>query len=281
MKRTSAAAALLATLSAAEVAAQPDCFPAKSSNEAQTFGIFSVPLAFSPAGAPRAGSSRVQIGLEVSYLPNVDSSLARPTVCRPGKEPENTDLLFAAPRLRITVALGGGLALEGGWIPPVRLNQVRANLVGVAVSYDARLVSGGAHVTLRAHGTFGEINAPITCSDEALETANSECFQGTRSDDSYRPNIVGGEAIAHWSLGRGQVQPYLGAGFNRLMPRFQVNFRNAQNQLDNRRVEVDLDRLALFGGFSWVASARWILSAELYSAPSDAVTGRMALRFGL
>ncbi len=279
--RTPIAAGLLVTLVATEVAAQADCFPSKSSNEARTLGIFSVPLAFSPAGAPRAGSSRVQLGLELSYLPSVDSAIARPTVCRPGKEAENTDLLFAAPRPRITVMLGGGLALEGSWIPPVRLNQVRANLIGVALSYDTKLGSRGTSLTLRAHGTFGEINAPITCPDESLQNATSECFGGTRSDDSYRPNIVGGEAIAHWSVAQGQLRPYLGAGFNRLMPRFQVNFRNSQNQIDNRRVEVDLDRLALFGGFSWITSSPWILSAEFYSAPTDAVTGRVALRFRL
>lgn len=281
MRRSLFGGALMAALLAQDAVGQGDCFPASTSNEAQTFGIFSVALAFSPTGIPSAGSRRVQVGLELSYLPNVDSAIARPTVCRPGKEPENTDLLFAAPRPRITVALGGGFAVEGSWIPPIRLNQVRANLVGVALSYDARLGHRGAGLTLRAHGTFGEINAPITCSDEALQNSVSECFRGTRSDDSFKPNILGGEAMVHWSLGPGQVHPYLGVGFNRLMPRFQVNFVNSQNQLDNRRVEVDLNRLALFGGLSWMASPRWAVSGEVYSAPSDAVTARMAIRVGL
>lgn len=279
--RGSILAAALAALGATEAAAQGDCFPSKTSNEAQTFAIFAVPLAFSPAGAPRTGSGRVQIGLELSYLPNVDTLLATPTICRPGKEAEHTDLLFAAPRPRITVALGGGFAIEGSWTPPIRVNQVRANLFGVALSYDTKVGATGTGLTLRAHGTFGQINAPITCSDQALTNSLSECYQGTRSDDRYRPNVVGAEAIAHWSPGKGQVRPYLGGGYNRLMPRFQVNFRNAQGQVDNRRVEVDLDRLVIFGGVSCLVSSRWSVSAELYSAPSDAVTGRMAVRLGL
>ena len=279
--RGSIVAAALVLLGATDLVAQGDCFPSKTSNEARTFAKFAVPLAFSPAGAPRTGSSRVQIGLEFSYLSNIDTVLATPTICRPGKEAENTDLLFAAPRPRITVVLGGGFAVEGSWTPPIRVNQVRANLFGVALSYDTKVGATGTSLTLRAHGAFGQINAPITCSDEALANSLSECYQGTRSDDRYQPNVIGAEVIAHWSLGKGQVRPYLGGGYNRLMPRFQVNFRNAQGQVDNRRVEVDLNRLVMFGGFSWLTSTRWSLSAELYSAPSDAVTGRMAVRLGL
>jgi len=271
---------LLAWGPTASLLAQGDCFPSKSSNEAQTFAVFSVPLAFSPAGAPRAGSGRVRLGFELSYLPNVDSSIARPTVCRPGKEAENTDFMFAAPRPRVEVVLGGGLALEGSWVPPIRHNQVKANLIAVALSWDTRLGLGSARLTLRGHGTFGKIEAPITCPDEALQNPISECFQGTRSDDAYRPNILGAEAIARWSVG-GRLHPYLGAGYNHLRPRFQVNFRNALNQLDNRRVEVDLNRIAVFGGLTWATASRWTLSAEVYSAPADAVTGRMAIRFGL
>lgn len=256
---------------------QADCFPPKDSREANTLAIFSVPLAFAAVGVPQAKAGRVEIGLELSYLPNVDSATATPTICRPGKGPENTDLLFVAPRPRIAVGLGKGVALEASWTPPIRLNGVRANLFGLALSYGSRLASNTGFV-VRAHGSFGRINAPITCPDEQLTNTLSECYQGTRSDDRYRPNVVGVETMVHWT---GRVQPYVGVGYNRLMPRFQVNFVNSQNSLDNRRVEVDLDRLAIFGGVRWQANQTWSLSGELYTAPSDAVTARAAIRFGL
>jgi hypothetical protein len=260
--------------------AQGDCFPSKTSNEAQTFGIFSVPLAFAPVGIPSSGRGRVHVGLELSYLPKVSDAIATPTVCRPGKGPENTDLLFAAPRPRVTVGLGGGFAVEGSWTPPARINQVRASLFAAALSYDTHL-GKTAGLTVRAHGSFGTIKAPITCPDKELTNQQSECFNGTRSDDSFKPNILGVEAMVHRAVGRGRVQPYLGAGYSRLMPRFQVNFTNLVGQLDNRKVEVDLDRLAFFGGIGWAASHRMSLSAELYSVPTDATTGRVAIRFGL
>lgn len=271
-------ALIAATLAPAAARAQGDCFPPKDSNEARTLAIFSVPLAFAPAGAPDPDGGRFRIGLEVVRMPGVDDATATPTVCRPGKGPENTDLLPVGVRPRLTVALGGGFTAEGSWVPPIRVNQVEANLVGLALAWTTRLGGGGHALTLRGHGTAGRIRAPVTCPDEALDDPLSECYQGQRSDDSYRPNIAGLEAIVSWSLGRGQVRPYLGAGYNRLMPRFQVHFTNSAGSTDRRRVEVDLDRGALLAGATWMAGPGVGLSAELYAAPADALTGRVALR---
>jgi hypothetical protein len=263
------------------VRAQDVCRPAKNSNEAKVLGIFAVPLAFAPAGAPISGSgSRVQIGIEGSYLPKVDPATAIPTTCRPDKtKPEHTDLLFAAPRPRIAIRLGAGFALEASWIPPIRLSGVKANLFGGALSYAHALDRKGTVVAIRVHGTFGVVNAPVTCDAKAIrDPTNLVCFGGRESDDSYHPNIVGTDVTVGWNLGQGKVRPYLGAGYNHLAPRFQVNFTNQDGFTDRRRVEVDLSRAVLFGGMSWRVTRLLDLSGELYSAPADAVTGRVAVR---
>jgi hypothetical protein len=243
--------------------------------------IFAVPLAFGGAGVPSASDARLQVGLELSYLPNVDRATATATICQPGKGPEHTDLLFAAPRPRISLRLGSGFSIEGSWVPPIRLNQVEANLFGLAISWDRPLKKDGPALRLRAHGTFGRITAPITCDDSALQDPTSLCYQGTRSDDRFRPNIFGGDAALYWTLSNRSVLPYFGIGYNRLMPRFQVNFTDAQGTTDNRRIEVDLDRMVVYGGLTWMASSRLGFSGEVYSAPSDGVTGRVAIRVGI
>jgi hypothetical protein len=170
-----------------------------------------------------------------------------------------------------------GLSLQASWVPPLRVNGVKANLFGISVEkafgrYD------GLVAAVRAHATFGSVQGPITCDDKALENAASECFGGTRSDDRLSPNILGLDLALGGSLAGGRLRPYGGAGYNRLQPRFQVNFTNQFGELDNTRVEVDLNRLVVFGGATWQLAERLGLTGELYVAPSDAVTGRVVLR---
>ena len=261
---------------ATSAAAQGECFPGSESNEAKTMATFAVPLAFSRGSAPDLFPG-FTAGLELAYLPRVSDATATPTICRPGKGPEHTDLLFAIPRPRIGMPLPLGLSLQASWVPPLRVNGVKANLFGISVEkafgrYD------GLVAAVRAHATFGSVQGPITCDDKALENAASECFGGTRSDDRLSPNILGLDLALGGSLAGGRLRPYGGAGYNRLQPRFQVNFTNQFGELDNTRVEVDLNRLVVFGGATWQLAERLGLTGELYVAPSDAVTGRVVLR---
>ncbi len=255
--------------------AQEDCFPGPESNEAKTFAIFSVPLAYSPLAAPTRENPSWRVGLEVSTLPNVDDETATPTICRPGKGPENTDLLPALFRPRVVARLGTGLVLDASWVPPVRINGVKSNLFGLAFAWSGAM-SPSVTFGARVHGTFGEVNAPITCPEEALEDATSECFEGTESDDSYKPNIFGADVRLGLGTAESRVHPYAGLGYNRLMPRFQVNFTNSAGELDERRVSVDMNRLAVFGGLSWRLGQSLGLAGEVYSTPADAVTLRVA-----
>lgn len=260
--------------------AQADCFPAKDSHEAQVFGIFSVPLAFGPAGAPATMEPwHLRIGLETSYLPNIDDSTATPTVCRPGKGPENVDFGPLLPRPRVSLGLPGGFGLEASYIPPVRVKGAKPSIFGVALRKTFAL--GGMTLGIRGHATVGVIHAPIVCDDQAAKDPVSECFNSEESNDEYHPNIFGGDASLGWSLGGGRFQPYLGAGFNLLHPRFRVNHTDQVNQVDRRRVEVDLQRAVLFAGASWYPGSRFAVSGQIYSAPTDAVTGRLAVSVGL
>jgi hypothetical protein len=257
-------------------AAQGDCFPGPASNEAKTLAIFAVPLAISRGSAPEVFPG-FRAGLELASLPNVDEATATPTICRPGKGPENTDLLFALPRPRIELPLPFGLSLQASWVPPVRVRGVKANLIGLSVE-KAFGDLDGLVAALRVHATFGSVRAPITCDDEALEDPASECFGGTRSDDRLSPNIMGIDIAVGGPVAEGRLRPYGGVGYNRLQPRFQVDYTNQYDELDDRRVEVDLDRLVMFGGATWQTTDRLSLTGELYAAPADAITGRVIVR---
>ena len=269
------------------LAAQYDaCRPGAASNEAKTLAIFSVPLAFSQSAPPggghagdRAGggSAGLTLGLEAASVPSVDPATATPTICRPGKGPENTGLLPALARPRLGLALPLGLALEASWIPPVRVNGVKANLIGLALSRSVGHPDGLV-AAVRAHATFGSIRAPVTCDRDATGDPSSECFHGEVSDDRLAPNIMGVEASVGWSMAGGRLRPYLGSGYSRLQPRFQVSFTNQFGALDTTRVEVNLDRAVFFGGAAWQLSDHLAITGEIYAVPADAATGRLVIR---
>jgi hypothetical protein len=251
------------------------CRPSASSNEAKTFAILSVPLAFGPLTAPEP-HPRFEVGLEGTYLPKVGAATATPTTCQPGKGSENTAFLFAVPRPRVGLPLPLGLALQASWIPPLRVGGVKANLFGVSLARSFEL--GSLVASLRAHGTFGSIHAAITCADDDLGDPTSECFGGTRSDDRFSPNIAGTDLSLGWTMLDGRLRPYVGGGYNRLQPRFRVNFTNRFGYVDRTRVAVDLDRAVFFGGATLQLANRLAASAEVYSSPTDATTVRLALR---
>lgn len=264
---------------ATSATAQNVCRPGSESNEANTFAAMSVPLAFGPAGAiGEDPASRFWVGLDGTFLPDIDSATTVPTICRPGKEGENTDFLPAFGRIRAGVGLLPWLDLEAGWVPPIRVNGVKANLLSVALG--GRIAIGHGSLAIRGHATVGEILAPITCNEEALANPASECFGGQLSDDSYKPNIFGVDGTFAFPLGV-KFRPYLGAGYNRLQPRFQVNFTNRNGFTDDQKVEVDLNRLALFGGVTWLPSRRVGITGEVYSQPADAVTVRVVGRVAI
>jgi hypothetical protein len=176
------------------------------------------------------------------------------------------------------VPLPGGLALQASWDPPIKINGAKANLVGLSLD-KVFAVGERFAASFEAHATLGTIHAPITCDQDALSDPVSECFQGTLSDDKYSPNIYGADVIV--GLGSGTIRPYLGGGYNRLQPRFQVNFTNQFGSTDRTLVEVNLDRGVVFGGASWAVGERIDLTGEVYAAPTDAVTARLLFRAAL
>lgn len=207
-------------------------------------------------------------------LQRIDAETARPTTCRPGKGPENANAVPALGRLRAVLSLLAGFSLDAAAVPPVPLEGMHPSLFSVGIQY-ARPMGASLALAARAHSTLGHIRGPITCSDNDLRDAASECFQGTLSDDQYSPNIAGGDIAVGSAPSARRLAWYGGAGYTRLTPRFQVHFVNQAGVLDTTRVEVDLNRITLFVGASWTLAQRWRTSAEIYTTPDDGATIRL------
>ena len=160
-------------------------------------------------------------------MPQVDDATATPTFCRPGKGPENVNLTPVMPRPRLSVPLPLGLALEASWIPPVRVGGVKANLFGRIAGTIVRQHRRRGHGAPRARDASARFGRRLPATTTRSDDPTSECFQGTRSDDRFSPNIFGADLAVSAPVAEGRLRPYVGAGYNRLAPRFQVNFTNS------------------------------------------------------
>jgi hypothetical protein len=252
------------------------CVVDKSSNEAKLLAYYAAPLAFSPSGSlgvMKAGA--IRLGFEVTLIPAPGDDLRRTHICFLPKE-EDSQLSPVFPRPHLTVGLGQGFFAEGMYLPPVTIMDATPNMVSLALGY-ARGLSARTGVALRAHTTFGKVKGPITCNQQALQStnANGACYGDHPSEDTYKPNIVGGEAALTFQASE-KLKGYLGAGISSLKPRFQVGFQPRNTTFDNTQVIVDLTRVSLELGGAYHVTPKIALAAEVYSVPRDLTT----VRFG-
>ncbi len=142
---------------ASPLAAQADCtlghLP-ESSNEAEIFRIRGVSTVFGRAASPMALRPKALMLLfEATTLPTVDDATATPSYCRAGKPAENVNLMGVLPRPRAIFGLADGFTLEVSWIPPVTVNNVKANVIGLALARAVPMAAG--LVSIRGSATFG------------------------------------------------------------------------------------------------------------------------------
>ena len=268
----------------AALGAQSTCTPKSSTNEAKLLAFFAGPLGFSAVpGVWTLGFGRIAVAGELAMLPKPPSSISHSSGACGFNKAENSDLAPVFPRPRVAIGLGRGIVVEASWLPPVTVMDATPKLSGLAISWTsgATLPFASAHLTLRAHTTLGGVEGPITCPKKYLQTSSvsQPCYGSTPSDDRYEPNSTGVEAVAHATLTKWGW--HAGTGMNSLSSRLKVNFTDGRGFVDNNIVRISLTRFAVFGGVSYDALPKVSLSAQLYSVPSDATTGRLGVAWRL
>lgn len=276
---------LLSALTASQVLGGGECRPPRDSSEARLLAWFAAPIAFSPAGqAGPLPAGAVRLSFDVTYVPTPGRELSRASYCQ--RKSETTDLSPIFPRPRVAVGLPGGFHVEGSYLPPVTILDATPNLGALALGWTRTLredaAGGSTWLAVRAHATIGEVKGAITCAKDALQTTSptQPCFGDQPSNDSYEPDMLGGELIVGWR-GSGRLSAYAGAGYTSLSPRFQVHFMPRGGALDDTRVLVDVSRVAAFAGGRWRVTPRGAVTAELYSVPKDLTTVRVGASWQL
>jgi hypothetical protein len=274
--------AAAATLPAQAVIDDP-CRPPESSNEAQLLAFYSVPMVFSPGGiVDRLPAGAIRLGFEMTYVPSPSERIQTPEACHNEKKTENTELSPVFPRPRLTIGLPGGFAVEASYLPPITVADATPNLASAALSYMRPLRRGGAGASLdlllRGHATFGHVRGPITCPAESLQQADfaKPCYGDAASDDTFKPNMVGGEAALAFTRSDGRLSGYAGGGVTRNQPRVKVHFDYFDGSLDRRPIIVNLTRAAAFAGARYRFGTRIDIATEVYSVPADVTTIRLA-----
>lgn len=262
--------------------AAAQCKVKSSSNEGKLLAFYTAPIVFSMAAAPEEiPPASIRIGAEAEYLPKPDRSIEQTGACFTQKS-EHTSLSPVFGRPRITVGGPFGLALEAAYLPPVTIARATPNLFSFAVSQARHFAIGpakGTTVTLRVHGTFGNVKGAITCPRSQLQqtSPSSPCYGTSPSKDTFHPDMFGGEIAAGFAPGDRGISFYGGAGANRIDPHFQVGFTDASGNVDVTQVQLDkpLVRAAVFGGVTAVLRRILDVGAQVYSVPADATLFRL------
>ena len=272
------------------VSAGAQCTPPATSNEARLLAFYEAPIVFSTADVPiRLAPGSVALTGELTGVPAPAANAQETNFCYAAKQ-DATNLSPLLPRLRLSVGLPLGFAIEGAYLPPVTVDRAQPNLGSLALSYTRSLVSPPANASgvglvlqLRAHATMGSVKGPITCPSSALQTSNegNPCFGTVPSNDAFYATSEGAEGTLGITAPGGRISAFAGAGYTELSPHFRVGFVDANGVADRTLVEVNLQRGAVFGGVDVQIIHALDAGAEVYSVPSDLTTWRLTARYRL
>jgi len=263
-------------------AARAQCKVASSSNEGKLLAFYTAPIIFSAATAPRElGAGEFRVGVEAEYIPKPGAELQKSGTCFLQKS-ENTSLSPVFGRPRITIGLPGSFAIEGSYLPPVKIADARPNLGSIAISHTHHFNlsdnSGSVDVMVRGNTTFGDVKGPITCPRSALQITdrNGACYGTNPSNDTFSPDMYGIDVIAGVRPPTRRFGLYGGVGANRIAPHFQVGFTDGAGNVDRTKVQLEtpLTRISLTAGVTAHPGSQFDVGAQVYSVPQDATTVR-------
>jgi hypothetical protein len=264
-----------------EVAAQ--CKVETDSNEGKLLAFYTAPIVFSMATAPqemRPGS--IRLGAEGEYIPKPDRAIEQTGACFTQKS-EKTSLSPVFGRPRITIGGPFGFAFEAAYLPPVTIARAKPNLFSFAISHAHNFAVGptssGTTLMFRFHSTLGNVKGAITCPRSQLQQSapSSPCYGNSPSNDTFHPDMFGGEIAAGFAPGSGGISFYAGAGANRIDPHFEVGFTDLNGNVDATQVQLEnpITRATVFGGVTAVLRQILDVGAQVYSVPSDATLFRL------
>jgi hypothetical protein len=210
-----------------------------------------------------------ELGLELDTIPELSEDQRR--IGFGGLKVEDINRLPVLFRPRLTIGLGAKFSLDVGWVPPVEIEGVKANLFSLGLErplYAAGPLVLGARVT----GQIGTVQGDFTCSED---------------DASHPPgspgNIWGCEAPSEDELSLNYVSIAFTGGYTVKKTTFHwglaANYMDMEFQVD-ALTDGLIDRTLLLadgwtwsvnGGASWRLSQLLSIAGELFYSPLSVV----------
>ena len=216
------------------------------------------------APAPRA-KGEVALGFEGASVPQMSDEQRR--IGFDGTKLEDVNRTRFFGRVRGSVGLGAGLALEIAWTPPIELGGAKPNIFAAAIGHPFQL-SRVLRLGLRGYGQIGTIQADITCSAEEAAAGSDpdknpyQCVEPSR--DETRQKTLGGELTLGYDAG-GPLKPYLGVLVTYMDLEFQVDALYAGGLIDDHTLQLTSGTtVAATGGLTYAPSPRWRINAEAF-----------------
>ncbi|REJ75150.1 MAG: hypothetical protein DWQ36_06280 [Acidobacteria bacterium] len=268
-----AAAALALALGALPASAQPVLEGTEELDfdrpEAWAMKFFSAASLLTSVGAAaEMQPGAVDLGFEVLTIPHLDEE--QRTVGFNGIKEEDLNRSPVWARLRATVGLPHEFQLTVGWMPPVDIDGVEADLITVGL---ARRLLGGERWSLRGslYAQHGDAQGDFTCpsGEEASAPGSPANPFGCEapSSDTITLDYVGLELAAVRASPGGRVPTlHFGASVNELDLTFQTDARTF-GFLDRTRLRADGQIYSFTSGATWELNRRAGFGVELFYSP--------------
>jgi len=232
------------------------------------FAAVATPTSF---GAPEeAAAWSWDFGLEGGLIPSLSESDRRVGFNGTKVEDVNRSPVFGRPVVRLN--LPAAFSLTAGWVPPIELDGVKANLVSLAI---ARPFWTGDRGRLGGQLSWldGDVSGDITCPADEAEAGDDpdanpfNCLEP--SDDEM--SIEAWTFELAWSFAASErFELFLSGLWQQLDSDFQVHAYYADFH-DNTLLTYEGDSWAATAGLAWTASERWRIAGELYYSPLDVI----------
>jgi len=216
-------------------------------------------------GPHRLEAGQVELGLEGGYVPQLSDAERRIGFDGTKLEDVNKTSLFG--RIRGSVGLGSGVALELAYTPPIERGGARPHILALALARPVR-VSDAWRLGVRGYGQLGTIRADVTCSAAEVAAGDDlvanpfQCVEP--SQDESRQKLAGLELTLGYDA-RSRFKPYVGLAVNYMDLEFDIAARYAAGLVEDRSVQLTSGTtFSATAGLSYAAGARIRVSAEVF-----------------